>query len=316
MSVMKRLCLLLLVLGFACEAWTAQGLNEAAAECCGLNAECAKAAEKPACGMLNIASYNMRFNNKRENPDNTWSERKPQVRALLEYYDFDIVGTQEPLLGQIKYLTDSLPQYSAISYPKADGVTDDETCTILYKTARLELLQKGNFWHSATPDTFENGGRITTWGKFKDKLTGGEFFVFNTHLSSSNLESRKTSIAVILKELPRIAGGSPFFLTGDFNATEKEETVAALVNSPIMADSKKVSKTPPYGQARSFNGFKFEPSIPKGETRQDYIANALPIDFIFVSKQISVLKYAVITDSFYGKFPSDHFPVCIKAVAE
>ena len=37
------------------------------------------------------------------------------------------------------------------------------------------------------------------------------------------------------------------------------------------------------------------------------------IDYIFVSGDVTVNKYGVLTDSQYSRFPSDHFPVMINA---
>jgi len=38
------------------------------------------------------------------------------------------------------------------------------------------------------------------------------------------------------------------------------------------------------------------------------------IDYIFASKQISVLKYGVLTDAKEQRYPSDHQPVVAKVV--
>jgi endonuclease/exonuclease/phosphatase family metal-dependent hydrolase len=33
------------------------------------------------------------------------------------------------------------------------------------------------------------------------------------------------------------------------------------------------------------------------------------IDHIFVTKQFKVKKWGILTDTYFGKYPSDHFPV-------
>jgi endonuclease/exonuclease/phosphatase family metal-dependent hydrolase len=37
------------------------------------------------------------------------------------------------------------------------------------------------------------------------------------------------------------------------------------------------------------------------------------IDYIWVTQDVTVKKYGVLNDLHYGRFPSDHFPVMIKA---
>jgi endonuclease/exonuclease/phosphatase family metal-dependent hydrolase len=33
------------------------------------------------------------------------------------------------------------------------------------------------------------------------------------------------------------------------------------------------------------------------------------IDHIFITPEIKVRKWGILTDTYYGKYPSDHFPV-------
>jgi endonuclease/exonuclease/phosphatase family metal-dependent hydrolase len=52
----------------------------------------------------------------------------------------------------------------------------------------------------------------------------------------------------------------------------------------------------PYENNSSFNGFK----SPRGMD---------VIDHIFISKHFISTKWGIITDTYLGKYPSDHFPV-------
>ena len=56
----------------------------------------------------------------------------------------------------------------------------------------------------------------------------------------------------------------------------------------------------PYQLNASFNGFN------TNEDRKDVI------DHVFVSKYFKAKRWAVLTDNFFGKFPSDHFPVAVE----
>ena len=69
----------------------------------------------------------------------------------------------------------------------------------------------------------------------------------------------------------------------------------------VLADAYLVAAAPPYGPAGTFNGFRIDSPL------------AERIDYIFVSQQVKVLKYAALTDSRHGRFPSDHLPVLVRA---
>ena len=62
-----------------------------------------------------------------------------------------------------------------------------EYAAIFYKKNQLSLLDSGNFWLSPTPERASLGWdaaciRICTWGKFQDKVSGKQFYFFNTHM--------------------------------------------------------------------------------------------------------------------------------------
>ncbi|MEJ7828143.1 MAG: hypothetical protein WKF91_08105 [Segetibacter sp.] len=58
----------------------------------------------------------------------------------------------------------------------------------------------------------------------------------------------------------------------------------------------------PYASSGSFNAFR------PGR------GNAEIIDHIFITKHFSVSMWGVPTDTYNGKFPSDHFPVLARLV--
>jgi len=65
----------------------------------------------------------------------------------------------------------------------------------------------------------------------------------------------------------------------------------------ILRDARAVTRTPPYGPPGTFTGFDI------------MRAPALPIDHIFVTRAFAVDSYAVITQHWGGRLPSDHYPV-------
>jgi endonuclease/exonuclease/phosphatase family metal-dependent hydrolase len=64
-----------------------------------------------------------------------------------------------------------------------------------------------------------------------------------------------------------------------------------------LTDSKEISATPHYGPSGTFNGFA-------SKERDD-----LPIDYIFLKGAWKVSSHATISQTWMGRFASDHFAV-------
>lgn len=253
---------------------------------------------------LNIATYNLRYNNANDGI-NAWPNRKENVKALVRYHDFDIFGTQEALIGQLKDLTE-LEEYDYYGKGRDDGGQAGEHSAIVFKKQRFKVLQSGDFWLSETPGKPGKGwdatccNRICSWVKFRDLKSKKEFYFFNVHFDHQGVQARRESGKLMVKKIKEIAGNAPVICTGDFNSTPETEQILDM--QTILKDSYKVSEMPPYGPVGTFNAFKFDAPMKDR------------IDFIFVSNSIKVLKYGTLTDAKDQRYPSDHQPVVIKAI--
>ena len=253
---------------------------------------------------LNIATYNLRLDTPNDSLD-AWEHRKENVNGLIRFHDFDIVGTQEGFHHQLLDIT-ATGDYSYVGVGRDDGINQGEHSAIVYKTARFEVIDNGDFWFSETPETPSYGWeakyrRVCSWAKFKDKEVDKEFYVFSLHYDHEALEARRNSSLLLLKKINEIAGDTPTFCVGDFNATPDDEPIQIIYNAAILHDARLVSETKPYGTEGTFNAFKIDGPMKNR------------IDYIWVSKDISIKKYGVLNDLHYGHFPSDHFPVMVKA---
>jgi endonuclease/exonuclease/phosphatase family metal-dependent hydrolase len=99
----------------------------------------------------------------------------------------------------------------------------------------------------------------------------------------------------MVQKIKEIAGDEPALLTGDLNGNRESEWYLTVANSVILKDAYTTVKHP-YQNNSSSNGFR----IPRGMG---------VIDHIFMSKQFTASKWGILTDTYFGKFPSDHFPV-------
>lgn len=253
---------------------------------------------------ITIASYNLRLNTE-DDGINAWPNRKEHVKALVRFHEFDIWGTQEAFIDQLKDL-ESMAEFGHLGAGRDDGKEAGEHSAIFYRKSRFKVLQSGDFWLSETPEKPGIGwdatccNRICSWAKFKDLVTKKELYVFNVHFDHRGKEARLQSGYLMVRKIKEIAGSTPVILTGDFNSTPETEQIKYI--QTLLNDSKTASVQPPYGPEGTSNSFKFDAPLQKR------------IDYIFVSKGIQVLKYGVLSDSKHQRYPSDHLPVLIKAV--
>lgn len=249
---------------------------------------------------LTIGSFNLRYDNKGDS-GNLWKDRLPRVSALIEFHDFDILGTQEGLQHQLDALASNLPGYTYYGIGRDDAKQKGEHSAIFFKTDLFTIANKGDFWLSENPDKPGLGwdakiNRICSWVLLKHKISAKKVYCFNVHYDHQGMTARKESSKLILSKIKSIAGSNPVILTGDFNGDHQSEWYQLIANSGFLMDTySRVTK--PYVPNGSFQGFGA--NLNAGNI----------IDHIFTSDHFKVSKWGVLTDTYNGKFPSDHFPV-------
>ena len=253
---------------------------------------------------LSVMTYNIRYATVNDQ-ENQWEKRKEYLTQQIDFYAPDVFGIQEGLHSQLAFIDESLSTYAFIGVGRDDGKEKGEYCAIFFNTEKLQVLAEDTFWLSPTPALVSKGWdaaleRICTYAKFKDKVSGHIFFVFNTHFDHIGEVAREKSAELIVKMAAEINKDNiPVIIMGDFNLNEKSKAITYL--SSAFNDSRVVSETRPFGPHGTFTGFEFHEPVKDR------------IDYIFCSKEnISVKKYGVLTDSKDGKYPSDHFPVFVK----
>ncbi|WP_285007993.1 endonuclease/exonuclease/phosphatase family protein [Pedobacter faecalis] len=248
-----------------------------------------------------VGSFNIRNDNAGD-VGNRWSQRSAVAANLIEFHQFDVVGLQEALKNQVDDLSNALPEYAHYGAGRDDGKDGGEHSSIFYRKDKFKLLNKGDFWLSETPDKPGKGwdatccNRICSWVQLQDIKTGKRFFFFNVHYDHEGKVARMESSKLILKKISDIAKGQPAIFTGDLNGSHKSEWYLRLANSGMLTDTYAQVKKP-YLNNASFNGW--------GRSMSGYDV----IDHIFVTRHFQAQRWGVLTDTYYGKFVSDHFPV-------
>ena len=146
-----------------------------------------------------------------------------------------------------------------------------------------------------------------TWGKFRDRSTGRIFFHFNTHFDHIGEQARLESARLLVTRVKELAGSVPVIVTGDFNCGESSEPYRVLTDSTStgsLRDARCLSVHGHHGPTGTWSGF--EVAGTPGEK----------VDHIFVKNGVRVLQHGVLSDTFDGRFPSDHLPVLVEVIIE
>ena len=258
---------------------------------------------------LIVLSFNIRIDNPKDG-ENAWPNRKKMVVGLIRFHKADLIGMQEVRPVQIEDLEAALPDYGWYGVGQNDGKMpgDGSHNAIFYRKDRFQNLQQGAFWCSETPDTPSLGWdatnrRTVSWIKLKDSQNGREFFMFNTHFSHVSVQARKGSAQLIRQRMDRIVTPAtlPVILTGDLNTVPGTVAYNTMTSPDAgriqLLDAEKESETGRYGPRGTSNRFDIT-RVPEQ-----------PIDYIFVTDHLRVTRFGVLSDSYDGRLPSDHYPV-------
>lgn len=253
---------------------------------------------------LNICSFNIRYDNPKDGEHN-WKHRKDKVANLIQYYEADVIGMQEVLKSQLDDLEQFLPEYQWVGVGRDDGKEAGEYSPVFFRKDKFKLLEQATFWLSETCDQAGTMGwdavcnRVVTWVKLQEQTSNQVFYLFNTHFDHRGETARLESARLLNRKIKKITGDTPSLITGDFNCSTESAPYQVLTEN--LKDALTISQTPHYGQLCTYNGFK----VPTEDCGRR-------IDFVFIKGAVEVLKHAILTDSWGGKFPSDHFPVLAK----
>jgi len=252
-------------------------------------------------GDIDVITFNIRFDTPRDSI-NAWPNRAPLVAGFINDQIPDLLGMQEVLWHQYRYLDSALIGYGSVAAGRDDGMQQGEACPVFYRLGRFSPVASGTFWLSATPEVPGSVGwgaaltRIATWVRLYDKTVKDTLLYINTHFDHISDSARVMSSGVLLDRLKELAGDNNFVITGDFNATPESLAITRMTEGGYAVDSYTVSETTPAGETYTFNGWK----DAQGEGR---------IDYVFVRNGMKVVSHETFKVIEDGVFISDHWPV-------
>lgn len=255
----------------------------------------------PAPAELLVGTFNLRYAS--TNKPNAWPDRRPVMKALLDQYQPDILGTQEGLYSQLKDIAADQPAYDWIGMGR-EGGSRSEFMAVFFKRTRFEPMEYDHFWLSDTPEVVgsstwgHSNRRMVTWVRFRDRVTGREFYFWNTHLDHQVQTAREKAATLINARIAKVNPALPLLLAGDFNAIARDnKAYDILVRDGGMRDTWYAAAEHRNENLNSFHGY--EP--PRRELRR--------IDWILSRGALDVRATEVIDFRRGDQFPSDHFPV-------
>ncbi|HEY8993198.1 MAG TPA: endonuclease/exonuclease/phosphatase family protein [Lacunisphaera sp.] len=258
-------------------------------------------ATEPAPLVLRVMTYNLRFASAQQ--PHAWPGRRPVMQALITREAPDIMGTQEGLYGQLRELADDLPGYEWIGLGRAGG-SKDEFTAIFFRRDRFEPVAFDHLWLSDTPELIgsitwgHKFRRMATWVRLRDKATGREVEVWNTHFDHEVEEARQKSAALLRDRIAHADPAAPLLLIGDFNCLAGHSRAhEILTHETGLTDTWTAAPKRVNEDLNSFNDFK--PAGHAGER----------IDWILARRPVAVEAAGIVDYEGLAQFPSDHFPV-------
>lgn len=253
---------------------------------------------------ISVISFNIRVDNAADGT-NVWRNRRDAVVTMIERERPMLLGLQEAQPHQITYLSEHCPDYAWYGLgrdtgkvpPATDSYAAEETMAIFWRTAELELLDKGTFWLSETPDQVSKGWdasyrRTCTWAGFRHKKSGQTCYFFNTHLDNDGKVAREESIKLLVSRMKTINSKRRVsFLTADFNSNVTDACFAPL--HVYMRDAQ--ANAAVSDDYSSWNG---------------YGASTGRLDHVFFSgDNCTAREFRTLRGDYGVPYISDHYPV-------
>ena len=252
---------------------------------------------------LQVMSFNIRRRMPRLLPGNPdrWSKRQPLLARLLLAELPTILGVQEALPDQAKFLRNTLgDNYRSIGYGR-NADRRGEGCPLFYDGRRLALLG----WEQTALSDTPNVTGSTTWGNkvprvlidatFRDRITGNEFRAVNTHFDHRSRNARIHSASLVRALVA--SRTLPAIVTGDFNTSVGSLPYAAITAENTLVDTWNVAVDRVTDAWGTFLDYR----PPRLDHKR--------IDWILATPGISVSRTGINVAQFDGNWPSDHAPV-------
>lgn len=266
-----------------------------------------RGAEKPATTRVMTCNVRVTGLPEDEQPGRKWESRRDVCREVIRSYKPDIICMQEVVYDSYDYFKQQFSDYVAFGFvgPEMDPFTEGyhyiSKNVIFFSKKRYEFISAGNYWLSETPllagscSWNTNRARHCNWVRLRDKKTGVEFRVLDTHLDHKSDDARREQMKMIVEECAQYAADFPQILCGDFNS--------GIENAPILCLRQagwKEAYEEEHGVVEAGNTYH-------GFMGQEYKKSKRRIDFVFLRGDVEASSAEIVRDELRGIYPSDHY---------
>jgi len=232
----------------------------------------------------------------RRSPD-VWVRRAPALRRLLRVERPALLGVQEALPDQSRYVRASLGDHYARLGHGRNANLGGEGCPLYVDLIRFEILHWEQLWLSDTPTVpgSKSWGnqipRVLVSARLRDKQTAADLHIVNTHFDHRSRRSR-----VMAATLVASISDENTIITGDFNSAVDTLPFAefAAAGYADTWDTAQERLTAEWGTYPNYRA-------PKLDRKR--------IDWILGGTAIRPSITGINTARYDGAYPSDHLPV-------
>lgn len=269
---------------------------------------------------IRLVSYNMLFDitDSKQEPENRWPSRWPRLIQLIEWIQPDILCTQELHQNQLDNI---LPKLKEIfTFYGEQNKEKGEIDGIFFRTDRFDLISSHTWildsdFPMSLPHTL-------TKIELRDRKTGIQFAVFNTHMPWFSVDQREHSAKIIQKYVEETSKKMPTFLTGDFNTLPHRldmptlpfydgDYILKILTKDSLRDTAHLAVLGHLGPIASFTD---EPATNSVAPFKGKGTPGVLLDHIFSNEKSLILIHAIEPARINGHFPSDHMPLIVDFV--
>lgn len=241
---------------------------------------------------LRVATFNIRYDNPADGP-HAWRHRRSAVRKCIDGLECDLVGLQEVLPRQRRYLRPRLRGMRWYGAGREDGRRKGEQSPLLVRRDRIDVERWRTVWLSSTPDVPGSTGvdartpRVAT--VLHARFAGRPVGIINAHFDHRGAQARLDAA----RQLAALVAAEPdraWVVCGDLNVGADGDPVRILTGEGLLRDVLAGHGT---GTFHAFAGHS------AGER----------IDHILVDAHWQIESAYVDAARPGGVIPSDHWPV-------
>lgn len=247
---------------------------------------------------ISVMSFNVRCANDADG--HSIAERAPRIGMIFDKYKPDVIGIQEYRTGWESCFDEYLKMGYDMYYVPKEFNRHQEAVPVMWKKDRFECMEKNTFWLSDTPEKDSGGwdekydvNRLCSYVVLKHRESGVSFVFMNTHFGFG--DSCQTRSAELINKYSNEYEDIPVFVTGDFNM--KTDSAGYKRMTEFFTDVNTVTAN---DRRCTYHGY-----APEKHSESH-------VDFCFVNDKVKPLNYKLVTETFEGKYPSDHYGLLIE----